>query len=50
MQAGRPDGPIALPARVAALAAGQMVQVAWRNELGGLAFEIGTGARRCFVK
>jgi kanamycin kinase len=50
MLAGKPSRPIALPPRVAAIAAGRQVRVVWENELGGLAFEIGAGAQRCFVK
>jgi kanamycin kinase len=38
------------PAPVAAMAAGRPVREAWENELGGRTFEVGAGARRCFVK
>jgi aminoglycoside phosphotransferase len=32
------------------LAAGRPIRLAWQNELGGLTFEVGAGADRCFVK
>jgi hypothetical protein len=38
------------PAPVTSLAAGRPVREAWQNELGGRTFEVGAGARRCFVK
>jgi kanamycin kinase len=39
-----------LPASVAGLSAGRCVRLAWRNEVGGLTFEIGAGADRRFLK
>ena len=45
---GPPDA--AVPAAVAAAAAGQTVRLVWRNEVGGLTFEAGRGAGRCFIK
>lgn len=39
-----------VPASVVAIAAGRPVTVVWRNELGGITFEIGTAGDRCFVK
>jgi kanamycin kinase len=46
MSAGPTDA-IAVPSRVRALAAGGPVRPVWRNELGGVTFEIGAGR---FVK
>jgi aminoglycoside phosphotransferase len=40
----------AVPASVAALAGRGPVRAVWENQLGGLTFDVGTGARRCFVK
>lgn len=40
----------AVPSVVRDLAAGQPVRPVWENELGGLTFELGTGAARRFVK
>jgi aminoglycoside phosphotransferase len=39
-----------VPAVVAALAAGRPLRAIWENELGGLTFEVGSGAERAFVK
>jgi hypothetical protein len=39
-----------VPAAIEALAGGRPLRAVWRNELGGLTFEIGTGADRRFVK
>lgn len=39
-----------VPAAVAAVAGGSAVRAVWRNELGGVTFEVGTGADRRFVK
>jgi kanamycin kinase len=48
--AGVPRGQALVPAAVEALAGGRRLRAVWRNELGGLAFEIGTGVDRRFVK
>jgi aminoglycoside phosphotransferase len=39
-----------VPAPVQAVAAGRPTCAVWENELGGLTFEVGAGADRCFVK
>ena len=39
-----------MPAAVASLAAGRAIVPVWLNEAGGLTFEVGDGAERCFVK
>jgi len=39
-----------LPEPVAAIASGRLASLVWENEIGGLTFEIGSGADRCFVK
>jgi kanamycin kinase len=44
---GPPHPDVTVPAGVAAAAAGQPVRV---NEAGGLTFEAGEGATRCFIK
>ena len=43
-----PDMPA--PAPVQAVAAGRPTRAVWENQLGGLTFEVGAGADRCFVK
>src|SRR5688572_27377213 len=50
MLAGPPDGDIELPRIVHDVADGRDVRVVWRNELGGLTFEIGRDDERSFVK
>jgi aminoglycoside phosphotransferase len=45
-----PDGPRVVPAAVERLAEGRPVRPVWHNEVGGLTFEIGDDADRCFVK
>jgi kanamycin kinase len=50
MVAGQPTTDLPVPASVRAVAAGRRVRPVWRNELGGLTFEVGTGPARCFVK
>lgn len=50
MIAGLPLGETAVPAPVARLAADRPVRRVWENQLGGLTFEVGAGAERCFVK
>jgi len=39
-----------VPGAVAAVAAGRPVRAVWSNEAGGMTFEVGTGAGRCYVK
>jgi len=48
--AGIPRGPVEVPPRIAALAAGRSLRPVWRNEVGGLTFELNKGDRRLFVK
>ena len=43
-----PDTPV--PPQVRALAGDTTIRPVWENELGGLTFELGTGAERRFVK
>jgi len=50
MAAGPPRESLPVPRRVLALAAGRLVNLVWRNELGGLTYEIGSGADRVFCK
>ncbi|MEU1943203.1 aminoglycoside 3'-phosphotransferase [Streptomyces sp. NPDC020125] len=45
-----PQGPVQPPRIVAELAAGQPVRAVWKNELGGLTFQVGLGDTRQFVK
>jgi aminoglycoside phosphotransferase len=48
---GRPlPGSVTVPPPVAAVAAGRPAVPVWVNEAGGLTFEVGDGAERCFVK
>ncbi|MGH3416711.1 MAG: aminoglycoside 3'-phosphotransferase, partial [Actinocrinis sp.] len=49
MIATSPQGPVDVPRIVTELAAGRPVRAVWRNELGGLTFQIGVDARQ-FVK
>jgi len=49
MPAGVPRNP-PIPAPVAEQADGQSLRPVWENELGGLTFEVGSGADRYFVK
>ncbi len=39
-----------LPAAIAAMAGDRQCRLVWRNELGGLTFEVGAGGDRCFAK
>jgi aminoglycoside phosphotransferase len=39
-----------VPPRVLAVAAGRFVHLTWRNDQGGLTYEIGSGQERCFCK
>ena len=50
MVAGPPRESLPVPPAVLAVAAGRLVHLVWRNELGGLTFEIGSGQERCFCK
>jgi aminoglycoside phosphotransferase len=50
MQAGPSSETGAVPASVRSIAAGRTITTAWCNEAGGITFEVGTGADRCFVK
>jgi aminoglycoside phosphotransferase len=48
---GRPSaGSVTVPSAVSAVAAGRTAVPVWVNEAGGLTFEVGDGAERCFVK
>jgi hypothetical protein len=48
---GRPSpGSVTAPPAVAAVAGGRPAVPVWVNEAGGLTFEVGDGAERCFVK
>ena len=48
--AGPPPAEVTVPAAVAALAGGRRLRAVWESEVGGLTFEVGTGADRVFVK
>lgn len=50
MVAGAPETQVVIPPPVRILAAGRSVRPVWKNELGGLTFEIGAGPDRWFVK
>jgi aminoglycoside phosphotransferase len=50
MIAMSPQGPVEPPRIVTRFAAGRPARVVWRNELGGLTFQIGPDAARQFVK
>ena len=50
MIAKTPEEPVDIPRIVTQWAAGRTVQAFWRNELGGLTFQIGHGDTRQFVK
>jgi len=41
---------VPVPPPVRRLAAGRPLRLVWRNELGGLTYEMGTGPARCFAK
>lgn len=45
-----PEGDVAVPASVLAVAGGRPLRPVWRNEAGGPTFEVGHGSRSCFVK
>jgi len=48
--AGAPDGPVAVPPSVAVLAGNARLTPVWRNQLGGLTWQLGDGPHRRFVK
>lgn len=50
MIACSPQGPVEPPRVVTELAAGQPVRAVWKNTLGGLTFQVGSGDTRRFVK
>ncbi len=50
MIAGPPGEPVALPASVAVLAGDARLTPVWRNQLGGLTWQVGEGPQRRFVK
>ena len=50
MLPNRPDGPQRTPRVVTELADGREIDLVWRNELGGLTFQLGEGEGREFVK
>ncbi|MGW5657169.1 aminoglycoside 3'-phosphotransferase [Streptomyces humi] len=50
MIAEPPRGPVELPPAVVDLAAGRPTRAVWRNEVGGLTFQVGLGEQRWFVK
>jgi kanamycin kinase len=50
LHAGPPASSVPVPAAVTAVAAGGAIRAVWRNELGGVTFEVGTGPARRFVK
>ena len=39
-----------MPAAVAAVAGGRTMVPVWLNEVGGITYEVGKGAERCFIK
>src|SRR3954466_9944271 len=48
--AGRPATAVVVPAGIAEVAAGRRGEPVWRNELGGLTFEVGAGEEHVFIK
>ena len=50
MIAGTPAGPVAVPGPVADLAGPARLTPVWRNQLGGLTWQLGDGPQRRFVK
>lgn len=50
LDSGPPPPGLPIPEPVAAEAGAEPLRAVWANELGGATFEIGTGARRRFVK
>jgi kanamycin kinase len=47
---GRPRSAVRVPSAVEDAAAGEPVRPVWKNELGGLTFEVGIGSERRFIK
>jgi kanamycin kinase len=45
-----PQGPVELPRIVTEFAAGRPTRAVWKNEVGGLTFQVGLGDARQFVK
>ncbi|WP_197022376.1 aminoglycoside 3'-phosphotransferase [Candidatus Blastococcus massiliensis] len=50
MTAGAPTEPVPVPAAVVTVAGGLRLTPVWRNQLGGLTWQLGEGAGRRFVK
>lgn len=50
MIAGPPTVPVPVPASVRRLARAAEIRAVWRNELGGVTFQLGNGRGRRFVK
>jgi len=50
MIAMSPQGPVELPRIVIAFAAGRPIRAVWKNEVGGLTFQVGVEDARQFVK
>jgi kanamycin kinase len=50
MLAGTPGADRTPPRSVVQLAGGREIRPVWENEIGGLIFDVGLGADRCFVK
>jgi kanamycin kinase len=48
--ASAPTGPVPVPSPVAALAGGERLTPVWRNQLGGVTWQLGNGPERRFVK
>jgi kanamycin kinase len=47
---GPPRSDVTVPTAVAAAAGGRPLRPVWENEVGGLTFQVGEGATRCFIK
>ena len=50
MISGPPPDPVPVPASVRRLAGDATIRPVWRNELGGVTFQLGSGSGRRFVK
>lgn len=50
MIAGPPTAAVPVPDSVRSLAKGAVVRAVWRNELGGITFQLGSGHGRRFAK
>jgi kanamycin kinase len=48
--AGTPVGPVVVPSAAHAVARGDTITPVWRNQLGGITFQLGAGAGRRFLK